>query len=167
MAPLGRRSCELYSTGPVGGSAGAWRGSLKGYRWPNAGVPNLGRIKQAFWYGSAAPGSRVGAAPDDRRRREGELPVDPLPPRRYTFRVALRAAMNPALSTSFSALFASLASPPPAASVILNSRRVCARPASNSDPVRRHGPERGSTGGGGRPRSFPSGPRPPAPGQRE
>jgi hypothetical protein len=22
---------------------------LKGYRWPNAGVPNLGRIKQAFW----------------------------------------------------------------------------------------------------------------------
>jgi hypothetical protein len=24
-------------------------GLLKGYRWPNAGVPNLGRIKQAFW----------------------------------------------------------------------------------------------------------------------
>jgi hypothetical protein len=22
---------------------------LKGYRWPNAGVPNLGRVKQAFW----------------------------------------------------------------------------------------------------------------------
>jgi hypothetical protein len=22
---------------------------MKGYRWPNAGVPNLGRIKQAFW----------------------------------------------------------------------------------------------------------------------
>jgi hypothetical protein len=22
---------------------------LKGYRWPNAGIPNLGRIKQAFW----------------------------------------------------------------------------------------------------------------------
>jgi len=37
-------------------------------------------------------------------------------------------------------------------------RRVCARPAPDSDPVRRHGPERGSTGGGGRPRSFPSGP---------
>ena len=36
--------------------------------------------------------------------------------------------------------------------------RVCARPASDSDPVRRHGPERGETGGGGRPRSFPSGP---------
>jgi hypothetical protein len=31
---------------------------LKGYRWPNAGVPNLGRIKQAFWdafRGSAQP----------------------------------------------------------------------------------------------------------------
>ncbi len=39
-----------------------------------------------------------------------------------------------------------------------HKRRVCARPASDSDPVRRHGPERGSTGGGGRPRSFPSGP---------
>src|SRR5919201_967647 len=37
-------------------------------------------------------------------------------------------------------------------------RRVRARPATDSDPVRRHGPERGSTGGGGRPRSFPSGP---------
>jgi hypothetical protein len=24
-------------------------GLMKGYRWPNAGVPNLGRIKQAFW----------------------------------------------------------------------------------------------------------------------
>jgi hypothetical protein len=22
---------------------------LKGYRWPNAGIPNLGRVKQAFW----------------------------------------------------------------------------------------------------------------------
>src|SRR5437867_3843472 len=42
--------------------------------------------------------------------------------------------------------------------VILRRRRVRARPASDSDPVRRHGPERGSTGGGGRPRSFPSGP---------
>src|SRR6266511_5326022 len=42
--------------------------------------------------------------------------------------------------------------------VILRKRRVCARPAPDSDPVRRHGPERGSTGGGGRPRSFPSGP---------
>src|SRR5439155_22316682 len=37
-------------------------------------------------------------------------------------------------------------------------RRVCARPAADSDPVRRQGPERGSTGGGGRPRSFPPGP---------
>src|SRR5881396_634723 len=42
--------------------------------------------------------------------------------------------------------------------VILRERRVRARPASDSDPVRRHGPERGSTRGGGRPRSFPSGP---------
>ena len=37
-------------------------------------------------------------------------------------------------------------------------RRVRARPAPDSDPVRRQGPERGSTGGGGRPRSFSSGP---------
>src|SRR5580765_7755506 len=42
--------------------------------------------------------------------------------------------------------------------VILTEWRVRARPAPDSDPVRRHGPERGSTGGGGRPRSFPSGP---------
>ncbi|HXV02627.1 MAG TPA: hypothetical protein VFP24_03565 [Gaiellaceae bacterium] len=31
---------------------------LKGYRWPNAGVPNLNRIKQAFWdafHGTAQP----------------------------------------------------------------------------------------------------------------
>jgi hypothetical protein len=31
---------------------------MKGYRWPNAGVPNLGRIKQAFWdafHGTAQP----------------------------------------------------------------------------------------------------------------
>ena len=45
-----------------------------------------------------------------------------------------------------------------ARSVILGFGRVCARPASDSDPVRCHGPERGSTGGGGRPRSFPSDP---------
>ena len=44
--------------------------------------------------------------------------------------------------------------------VILICWRVCARPAPDSDPVRRHGPERGSTRGGGRPRSFPSGPLP-------
>ena len=42
--------------------------------------------------------------------------------------------------------------------VILTEWRVRARPAPDSDPVRRHGPERGSTGGGGRPRSFSSGP---------
>src|SRR5436305_7240499 len=46
------------------------------------------------------------------------------------------------------------------ACVILRERRVRARPASDSDPVRRHGPERGSTGEGGRPRSFFSGPPP-------
>jgi hypothetical protein len=30
----------------------------KGYRWPNAGIPNLGRVKQAFWdafHGTAQP----------------------------------------------------------------------------------------------------------------
>ena len=42
--------------------------------------------------------------------------------------------------------------------VILTRWRVRARPAPDSDPVRRQGPERGSTGGGGRPRSFSSGP---------
>src|SRR6476646_8903923 len=42
--------------------------------------------------------------------------------------------------------------------VILTEWRVRARPAPESDPLRRHGPELGSTGGGGRPRSFPSGP---------
>ena len=39
-----------------------------------------------------------------------------------------------------------------------SARRVCARPATDSDPVCRLGPERGATGGEGRPRSFPSGP---------
>ncbi|HEV3478693.1 MAG TPA: hypothetical protein VG144_04520 [Gaiellaceae bacterium] len=29
---------------------------MKGYRWPNAGVPNLGRIKQAFWDAFRATG---------------------------------------------------------------------------------------------------------------
>ena len=37
-------------------------------------------------------------------------------------------------------------------------RRVRARPAADSDPVRRHGLGCGCTGGEGRPRSFPSGP---------
>jgi hypothetical protein len=40
----------------------------------------------------------------------------------------------------------------------VKSERVRARRMSDSDPVRHHGPECGSTGGGGRPRSFPSGP---------
>ena len=39
-----------------------------------------------------------------------------------------------------------------------SARRVCARPPVDSDPVCRLGPERGATGGEGRPRSFPSGP---------
>ena len=36
---------------------------MKGYRWPNAGVPNLGRVKQAFWdafHGTAQPTFREG-----------------------------------------------------------------------------------------------------------
>jgi hypothetical protein len=36
---------------------------MKGYRWPNAGVPNLGRIKQAFWdafHGTRQPTFREG-----------------------------------------------------------------------------------------------------------
>ena len=37
-------------------------------------------------------------------------------------------------------------------------KRVRARPPVDSDPVCRLGPERGATGGEGRPRSFPSGP---------
>src|SRR5436305_939421 len=45
-------------------------------------------------------------------------------------------------------------------------RRVRARPVMDSDPVRRQGPERDNRGGGGRPRSFPSGPPPPAAGRR-
>jgi len=40
----------------------------------------------------------------------------------------------------------------------VKSERVRARRMSDSDPVRHHGPECGSTGGGGRPRSFLSGP---------
>src|SRR5580765_8544800 len=42
--------------------------------------------------------------------------------------------------------------------VILTEWRVRVPPAPDSDPVRRHGPERGLTGGGGRSRSSPSGP---------
>jgi hypothetical protein len=36
---------------------------MRGYRWPNAGVPNLGRIKQAFWdafHGTRQPTFREG-----------------------------------------------------------------------------------------------------------
>ena len=40
---------------------------LKGYRWPNAGVPNLGRIKQAFWDAAGLP-SR--SSPRERARAE-------------------------------------------------------------------------------------------------
>src|SRR6478735_1518244 len=42
--------------------------------------------------------------------------------------------------------------------VILTEWRVRAGPAPDLDPVPRHGPERGSPGGGGRPRSSPSSP---------
>jgi hypothetical protein len=38
---------------------------MKGYRWPNAGVPNLDRIKQAFWdafHGTAQPTFAEGRA---------------------------------------------------------------------------------------------------------
>ncbi len=38
---------------------------MKGYRWPNAGVPNLGRVKQAFWdafRGTAQPTFAEGRA---------------------------------------------------------------------------------------------------------
>jgi hypothetical protein len=38
---------------------------MKGYRWPNAGVPNLGRIKQAFWdafHGTGQPTFAEGRA---------------------------------------------------------------------------------------------------------
>src|SRR5918999_1306997 len=49
---------------------------LKGYRWPNAGVPNLGRIKQAFWdafRGTAQPLFPEGTSSNGLKFRLDEL----------------------------------------------------------------------------------------------
>jgi hypothetical protein len=49
---------------------------MKGYRWPNAGVPNLGRIKQAFWdafRGTAQPIFAEGRARGSMTLRLDEL----------------------------------------------------------------------------------------------
>jgi hypothetical protein len=49
---------------------------LKGYRWPNAGVPNLGRIKQAFWdafNGTAQPVFPEGKSSNGLKFRLDEL----------------------------------------------------------------------------------------------
>lgn len=49
---------------------------LKGYRWPNAGVPNLGRVKQAFWdafQGTAQPLFPEGTASNGLKFRLDEL----------------------------------------------------------------------------------------------
>ena len=49
---------------------------MKGYRWPNAGVPNLGRLKQAFWdafRGTGQPTFAEGRARGDMTLRLDEL----------------------------------------------------------------------------------------------
>ncbi len=49
---------------------------MKGYRWPNAGVPNLGRIKQAFWdafRGTRQPTFREGTGAGSMKFRLDEL----------------------------------------------------------------------------------------------
>jgi hypothetical protein len=49
---------------------------LKGYRWPNAGVPNLDRLKQAFWdafHGTAQPTFGEGTARSGLTLRLDEL----------------------------------------------------------------------------------------------
>ena len=49
---------------------------MKGYRWPNAGVPNLGRIKQAFWdafRGTAQPRFPEGTGSGGMKFRLDEL----------------------------------------------------------------------------------------------
>ncbi|HEX7256291.1 MAG TPA: hypothetical protein VF236_10225 [Gaiellaceae bacterium] len=49
---------------------------LKGYRWPNAGTPNLDRIKQAFWdafNGTAQPTFREGRSRGAITLRLGEI----------------------------------------------------------------------------------------------
>jgi hypothetical protein len=51
-------------------------GLMKGYRWPNAGVPNLGRIKQAFWdafHGTGQPTFAEGRARGSMTFRLDEL----------------------------------------------------------------------------------------------
>jgi hypothetical protein len=51
-------------------------GLMKGYRWPNAGTPNLDRIKQAFWdafHGTAQPTFREGRARGAMTLRLGEI----------------------------------------------------------------------------------------------
>lgn len=47
---------------------------MKGYRWPNAGVPNLGRIKQAFW--DAFQGTRQPVFGEGRSRGRVALRLD-------------------------------------------------------------------------------------------
>ena len=49
---------------------------MKGYRWPNAGIPNLGRIKQAFWdafHGTPQPTFREGRSRGSLTLRLGEI----------------------------------------------------------------------------------------------
>ncbi len=49
---------------------------MKGYRWPNAGVPNLNRLKQAFWdafHGTAQPTFGEGTARSGLTLRLDEL----------------------------------------------------------------------------------------------
>ena len=49
---------------------------MKGYRWPNAGVPNLGRIKQAFW--DAFRGTAQPLFPEGTRSRGMKVRLDEL-----------------------------------------------------------------------------------------
>jgi hypothetical protein len=51
-------------------------GLLKGYRWPNAGVPDLGRIKQAFW--DAFQGTRQPTFGEGRSRGRVAFRLDEL-----------------------------------------------------------------------------------------
>ena len=49
---------------------------MKGYRWPNAGIPNLSRIKQAFWdafHGTAQPLFPEGTSSNGLKFRLDEL----------------------------------------------------------------------------------------------
>src|SRR5206468_11230691 len=93
-----------------------------------------GRTAEASLPVALAAGAGAQVQPSCDEVRGATAPFEPRPARRV---------VEPRLCESYS-----------------NLRRVCARPAMDSDPVCRQGPERGSTGGGGRPRSFPSGPPP-------